>query len=170
MVRSDRSAEAATVRLMPPMRFQVAHWGAAPPDISVGDFIRTAPFSICSVLRPVTAASPHHHRPAVKQRRAGASLVQREVGSKTPEGLCFSVFSFSTSLVRRRWRAFSVTFDCPKVTKGHRGHFKPSPGPPGEGAGGMWCAFPKVRRPRPEAPLTRNGFGSLTQFVCARKL
>ena len=42
-------------------------------------------------------------------------------------------FSFSTPLLRRRWRAFSVTFDCAKVTKAHRGHFKPSPGPPGEG-------------------------------------
>ena len=65
---------------------------------------------------------------------------------------------------------FLVTFDCPKVTKGHRGRFKPPPEPPGEGAPGLWCALPKVWRPRPEAPLTRNGFGSLTQPVCARKL
>ena len=80
--------------------------------------------------------------------------------------ICPSQRHFSAAADAR----FLVTFDCPKVTKGHRGHFKPSPGPPGEGAGGRWCAFPKVRRPRPEAPLTRNGFGSLTQFVCARKL
>ena len=96
-----------------------------------------------------------------------ASLVQREVGPQDPEGLCFSC---STSLVRFGKRAFSVTFDCPKVTKGHRGHFKPSPGPPGEGVSGLWCAFPDIWGPRPEAPLTRNGFGSLTQLVCVRKL
>ena len=65
---------------------------------------------------------------------------------------------------------FVVTFDCPKVTKGHRGHFKPPPGPPGEGMGGFWCAFPEVWRPRPEAPLTRNGPGSLPMRVITRTL
>ena len=72
-------------------------------------------------------------RAAEKRRRARASLVQREVGPKDPEGLCFSC---STQLARFGKRAFSVTFDCPKVTKGHRGCFKPPPGPPGEGVKG----------------------------------
>ena len=67
-------------------------------------------------------------RAAEKRHRAKASLVQREVGPKDPEGLCFFNFPFSTSLARRRRRAFSVTFDCPKVTKGHRGRRRP-PGP-----------------------------------------
>ena len=50
---------------------------------------------------------------------------------------------------------FSVTFDCPKVTKGHRGCFKPPPGPPGEGV----TFFPSV-----------PGNTAFTQFSLARKL
>ena len=50
---------------------------------------------------------------------------------------------------------FLVTFDCPKVTKGHRGHFKPSPGPPGEGV----TFFPSV-----------PGDAAFTKFIPARKL
>ena len=42
-------------------------------------------------------------------------------------------FFFSISLIRFGKCAFSVTFDCAKVTKAHRGRFKPPPGPPGEG-------------------------------------
>ena len=45
---------------------------------------------------------------------------------------------------------FSVTFDCPKVTKGHRGHFKPPPGPPGEGV----TFFPSVPG---DAALAKSG-------------
>ena len=97
--------------------------------------------------------------------------MQREVGRR-PGGIVnfLDFFPSQRRLLAAAGARFSVTFDCPKVTKGHRGRFKPPPGPPGEGAGGLWCAFPKVWRPRPKAPLTRNGPGSLTMRVCARKL
>ena len=92
-------------------------------------------------------------------------------GSEGPGGIVdFLISPSQLHMSALAGARFSVTFDCPKVTKGHRGHFKPSPGPPGEGVGGFWCAFPDIWGPHPEAPLTRNGSGSLTQFACARKL
>ena len=67
-------------------------------------------------------------RAAEKRRRAKASLVQREVG-RSPGGIVFFILPFQLHLYALAGARFSVTFDCPKVTKGHRGCFKPPPGP-----------------------------------------
>ena len=49
----------------------------------------------------------------------------------------FLDFSFSTSPACRHRRAFSVTFDCPKVTKGHRGCRRLPPDPQAR----VWVGF-----------------------------
>ena len=83
--------------------------------------------------------------------------------------MLFLIFPSQLRLSALASARFSVTFDCPKVTKGHRGYFKPPPGPPGEGVGGFWCAIPDIWEPRPEAPLMRNGSGTLPMRGRARK-
>ena len=89
---------------------------------------------------------------------------------RTRRDCAFLDLSFSASLLRRRRRAFSCYFRLPESNQRAPGRFKPPPGPPGEGANGLWCAFPEVWRPRPKAPLTRNGSGTLPIRVNTRKL
>ena len=69
--------------------------------------------------------------------------------------MLFLIFPSQLRLSALASARFSVTFDCPKVTKGHRGHFKPPPGPPGEGV----TFFPSV-----------SGDAAFPKFIRARKL
>ena len=64
--------------------------------------------------------------------------------------MLFLAFPFQLHFSAAADARFLVTFDCPKVTKGHRGCFKPPPGPPGEGV----TFFPSVPG---DAALAKSG-------------
>ena len=102
---------------------------------------------------PRTRTAPHPCLPCVKGGE-----------SEGPGGIVdFLISPSQLHMSALAGARFSVTFDCPKVTKGHRGCFKPPPGPPGEGVSGFWYSLTEARMPRPCVPFRRCVFRSLIE-------